>query len=80
MRDDATLPFTDARGSSTDGWLGTRELPGYRETPIIATTAKAFAEDKARCFEAGMNEFLIKPFNPDILFATLLRALNKRSG
>ena len=55
-------------------------MPGYRETPIIATTAKAFAEDKARCFEAGMNEFLIKPFNPDILFATLLRALNKRSG
>ncbi|MCX7168335.1 MAG: response regulator [Rhodocyclales bacterium] len=52
-----------------------RELPGYRDTPIIAMTANAFAEDKARCFEAGMNDFLIKPFDPDMLFATLRRAL-----
>jgi PAS domain S-box-containing protein len=52
-----------------------RELPGYRDTPIIAMTANAFAEDKARCMEAGMNEFLIKPIDPDTLFATLLAAL-----
>jgi CheY-like chemotaxis protein len=43
-------------------------------------TANAFAEDKVRCFEAGMNDFLIKPFNPDQLFAILLRALNQRGG
>ena len=36
MRDDATLPFTDARGSPTDGWLGTRELPGYRAGRVVA--------------------------------------------
>ncbi|MDO8787562.1 MAG: response regulator [Sulfuritalea sp.] len=57
-----------------------REMPGYRETPIIAMTANAFAEDKARCFEAGMNDFLIKPFDPDTLFATLLRGLDRREG
>jgi len=55
-----------------------RELPGYRQTPIIAMTANAFVEDKARCMEAGMNDFLIKPFDPDTLFATLLRWLNRR--
>jgi PAS domain S-box-containing protein len=55
-----------------------RQLPGYRYTPIIAMTANAFAEDKARCIEAGMNDFLIKPFNPDQLFATLLRSLSQR--
>jgi len=54
-----------------------REMPGYREIPIIAMTANAFAEDKTRCFEAGMNDFLIKPFDPDTLFATLLRALDR---
>ncbi|MCX7166839.1 MAG: PAS domain S-box protein [Rhodocyclales bacterium] len=52
-----------------------REMPRCREIPIVAMTANAFAEDKARCFEAGMNDFLIKPFDPDTLFATLLRAL-----
>jgi CheY-like chemotaxis protein len=57
-----------------------RQLPGHRDTPIIAMTANAFAEDKARCIEAGMNDFLIKPFNPDELFVILLRSLTRRDG
>jgi CheY-like chemotaxis protein len=52
----------------------------YRDTPIIAMTANAFVEDKARCIEAGMNDFLIKPFNPNELFSILLRSLNQRQG
>jgi PAS domain S-box-containing protein len=57
-----------------------RQLPGYRDTPIIAMTANAFAEDKAKCRAAGMNDFLIKPFNPAELFAILLRSLSQRDG
>jgi CheY-like chemotaxis protein len=57
-----------------------RQLPGYRDTPIIAMTANAFAEDKAQCLAAGMNDFLIKPFIPEELFAILLRALSGRKG
>ena len=56
---------------------GIREIPQYRDVPIIAMTANAFAEDRARCFEAGMNDFLTKPFNPATLFTTLLRALSR---
>ena len=52
-----------------------RQMPGYRRTPIIAMTANAFAEDKAACLEAGMNDVLIKPFSPDALYAILLRGL-----
>ena len=57
-----------------------RQLPEYRNVPIIAMTANAFAEDKARCIEAGMNDFLSKPFTPDQLFAILMRALNQNRG
>jgi CheY-like chemotaxis protein/nitrogen-specific signal transduction histidine kinase len=57
-----------------------RRLDGYAETPIIAITANAFAEDKARCFAAGMNDFLVKPFDPDAIFSTLLRAFGRRDS
>jgi signal transduction histidine kinase/ActR/RegA family two-component response regulator len=56
--------------------LQIRQLHGYRQTPIIAMTANAFAEDRAQCFEAGMTDFLAKPIKIDELYSTLLRALS----
>jgi CheY-like chemotaxis protein len=64
--------------SGIEATVEIRQLPGYRDASIIAMTANAFAEDKAKCLAAGMNEFLIKPFSPGQLFATLLRALKQR--
>ena len=75
--------FMDMQMPRMDGLEATRQirrLAGGGATPIIAMTANAFAEDKARCLEAGMNEFLIKPFNPGELFSVLLKWLEKSSA
>ncbi len=55
-----------------------RELPGYRTTPIIALTANAFQEDRQRCLDAGMNDFLTKPLQPEHLVTTLWRWLGDK--
>ena len=57
-----------------------REIPEHVHTPIIAMTANAFVEDKARCMSAGMDDFLTKPFDPDDLFAIVLRWLSRHRG
>ena len=70
----------DMRMPRLDGLQATRkirELPDHRETPILAMTANVYDEDKARCLEAGMSDFIAKPFNPDLLFVTVLRWLER---
>jgi signal transduction histidine kinase/ActR/RegA family two-component response regulator len=54
-----------------------RTLPDYATTPILAMTANAFDEDRQVCLNAGMNDHISKPVEPEKLFETLLRWLSK---
>jgi len=53
-----------------------RALPGPEgRVPIIAATAGATAEEVQRCLDAGMNDYVPKPINPDQLIQALMRTL-----
>ncbi len=71
---DLQMPEMD--GFQTVAYIRTRLHLG---TPIIAMTASALRNEKDRCFELGMNEYLTKPFAPAELFHHLQRYLLQSS-
>ncbi len=77
---DYALILMDMQMPEMDGLEATAEIRtrlGRKEVPIIALTANAFADDRVRCLAGGMNDFIAKPLDPDLLFQTLARWLNR---
>lgn len=69
------MPTLDGLGAARQ----IRQLPGRQRTPIIAMTANAYDEDRKRCLDAGMDDFLIKPVDLNQLYSTLLQWLDRRA-
>lgn len=67
---DMQMPVLDGVGATR----AIRAMPGLAGTlPIIGLTANAFPEDAARCFDAGMNDFISKPVDFTRLLETITR-------
>ena len=72
------LVFMDMRMPGMDGPAATRLIRAAGDrTPIVALTANAFAEDRKACLEAGMDDHLTKPLEPDALRSALSRWTNR---
>ena len=67
---DLTLPFTD-------GFKLLRELRELSVTPIIILSARAELSDKLSAFEAGVDDYITKPFEPQELIARIRSTLRR---
>ena len=66
-----------------DGYAATRAIrkeAAHADLPIIAMTANVMASDREKCLEAGMNDHLSKPIDPNALYGLLAKWVKPREG
>jgi CheY-like chemotaxis protein len=83
-KDPVDLILMDVQMPKMDGFEATmairkKEEKTGKHVPIIAMTAHAMPEDKRKCFEAGMDDYLTKPLNPKELFDTIENNKKRRN-
>ncbi len=70
------LVFMDMQMPVMDGVSCTRairKLEKFAQLPIVAMTANAMEQDRQHCIEAGMSAVVVKPIDPEVLWATLVQ-------
>jgi two-component system sensor histidine kinase/response regulator len=75
------LVFMDMQMPVMDGVTATREMrkqERLEHMPIVAMTANAMEQDRRKCMDAGMNDFLIKPIDPQDMWTILGRWVRPR--
>lgn len=76
---DFDLVLMDCYMPEMDGYLATqmiRQNPKFANTPIVAMTASAMDDEKDRCLQVGMNDYLAKPLNMAMVEAVLQKYMS----
>lgn len=68
---DVMLPYID--GFELVAMI--RAQPGWESVPVVMLTAKAMEQDIVRALDAGANDYIVKPFQPNELMARVRRFL-----
>ena len=81
-RETFDLVFMDCQLPGMNGYETTRRMRTilHRYIPVVAVTANAMVDDKQRCLEAGMDDFLPKPFTKSVLSDLLCKWLVPPAG
>ncbi|MBR4759719.1 MAG: response regulator transcription factor [Lachnospiraceae bacterium] len=74
-----SLIILDVMMPKVDGWTVCKEIRETSQIPIIMLTAKSTENDELQSFDIGADEYISKPFSPEILVARV-EALLRRSG
>jgi PAS domain S-box-containing protein len=83
QRDDIDLVLMDLQMPEMSGFEAAELIRSpntpvkNRQVPIIALSADAFLETRNKVLEAGMNDFVTKPFKPDELYQKVLKYVLK---
>ena len=77
---DIDVALVDIMMPEMDGYETMREIrniPQYRDLPLVAVTAKAMKGDREKCLEAGATDYVSKPVDIDQLLAVLRVQLSR---
>jgi light-regulated signal transduction histidine kinase (bacteriophytochrome)/DNA-binding response OmpR family regulator len=82
---DIDLILMDVQMPEMDGFEATRQIRQLEQTtgshvPIVAMTADAMAGDRQRCMQAGMDDYLSKPIQRQVLFGAIARLTHRPEG
>lgn len=67
------------RGDGNELLIKIRDLPGFREIPVLMLTAETRKDEVKKAIGLGVNDYLAKPFVPDDLLKKIRKLLHEKA-